>query len=290
MQRTFHRLFRMKMGHMYVDYKMMSRDMKRSVRVEECLVDPNLAFSVAPMSWLEVLRSPSKRLPRGFFTEEEVVVPRKPPVHPGLPRRGKIGGVRAVLPNTDKKEKPNAIKAGPLILHITGQPTPVVLDIHFVDEAAWGNLGVAGAKAPSSAAPSIELDLRLGLDAIEQCTLFSELRPGGLLTSEPLSTLKEYGLRCGLAQSPLVPRPWTRMKTMFIDELQRGPELTEFVGWNPRSGTNWRFSQHNVYFRQGIWKELTRRNDMHEGLHTFSSWQKSPQQSVPGVRFLAPYP
>ena len=80
------------------------------------------------------------------------------------------------------------------------------------------------------------------------------------------------------------------MKHMWIDELQRGPELTEFVGWNPRSGTPWRFSQHNVYYRIGIWREMTRRNDMNEGMHVFSSWQKSPQQSVPGVRFLAPSP
>jgi hypothetical protein len=281
MRRTAAWLFRMKMGHMYVDYKMLSRDLKRSVRVEECLVDPTLAFSVAPMAWLEALRSPSARLPNGYFTEEQVVVPPKPIVRPGLRSSAKIGSVRSLAPDLSKKEKANAVKAGPVIVYITGQPTPVILDVHFVDEKSWGDM---------NGGDDSSLDLRLGLDAIEQCTLFSELRPGGLLAAKPLSALKEYGMKCGLSQSPLVPRPWTRMKTMAIDELQRGPELTEFVGWNPRSGTNWRFSQHNVYYRLGIWREMTRRNDMHEGVHAFSSWQKSPQQSVPGVRFMAPYP
>ena len=272
------------MGHMYVDYKMLSRDLKRSVRVEECLVDPTLSFSVAPRSWLEVLRSPTPRLPTGYFTEQEVYVPPKPQVRPGLRSGAKIGSVKSVpvdaqtRNSTSTKMKPNAVKAGPLVVHITGQPIPVVLDIHFVDEKSWGEM-VGG-----------DLDLRLGLDAVEQCTLFSELRPGGLLSPKPISALKEFGMKCGLAQSPLVPRPWTRMKHMWIDELQRGPELTEFVGWNPRSGTPWRFSQHNVYYRIGIWREMTRRNDMNEGMHVFSSWQKSPQQSVPGVRFLAPSP
>ncbi|EPY32032.1 hypothetical protein STCU_03011 [Strigomonas culicis] len=97
-------------------------------------------------------------------------------------------------------------------------------------------------------------------------------------------------MKVGLSESPLVARPWTRMKYMFIDELQRGPKLTEFVGHNPRNGTPWRFSQHTRYFRQGIWRETIRRNEMNEGLHSHSSWQKSPQQSVPDISFLAPYP
>ena len=282
MRRNPTRLFRMKMGHMYVDYKVQSRDLKKSLLVEECLVDPSLAFSVAPMRWLEQLRSPSARLPTGYHEETPVLVPAKPQVRPGLRSSAKIGSIRSMVPDAAKKEKANAIKAGPVILYITGQPTPVVLDLHFVEEKAWSDL--------SASRDGQDMDLRLGLDAIEQCTLFSELRPGGLLASKPISTLKSYGMRCGLGESPLVPRPWTRMKTMAIDELQRGPELTEFVGWNPRSGTNWRFSQHNAYYRIGIWREITRKNEMNEGLHGFSSWQKSPQQSVPGVRFMAPYP
>lgn len=270
---------------MLVEYKIMSRDHRRSLRVEDAVVDPNLPRTVVPLSWLEQLRSPSVRLPSGYHTEEAVYVP---------PAYGAAGGAVNGRPPEGEKSParaPNAILAGPVVLYITGQSVPVVLNPCFVSDDTWGLRGEGD-----------ELDLRLGMDAIEQCTLFSELRPGGLLhnklTNSPnvkrhetvRSTLQQYGMKCGLAESPLVPRPWTRMRYMFIDELQRGPKLTEFVGHNPRNGTPWRFSQHAKHFRLGIWRETIRRNDMNEGLHAHSSWQKSPQQSVPEVRFLAPYP
>ncbi|ORC92259.1 putative trans-sialidase [Trypanosoma theileri] len=266
----------------------MSRDHKRSIRVEDAVVDPRLTRTVVPLSWLEQLRSPSVRLQTGYHTEEAVYVP------PGYSTvsSGSSGNNNSGNRMSERTaETPNAILAGPVVLYITGQNIPVVLNPYFVPEDIWGLKG-----------KDDEFDLRLGMDAIEQCTLFNEIRPGGLLYSklpenqnvkphESLhTTLERYGMKCGLAESPLVPRPWTRMKYMFIDELQRGPKMTEFVGHNPRNGTQWRFSQHNKYFRTGIWRETIRRNEMNEGLHTHSSWQKSPQQSVPEVRFMAPYP
>lgn len=244
---------------MYVDYKLLSRDLKKSVSVEEALVDVTQQHCVAPMHWLEGLRSPSQRLPKGFYREQKVYVP-PPGTKPGT--RG----------------EPNAVQAGPLIMNIVGQMTPVIVNVNFVDEVSWGM------KDPE------DCDLRVGLEAIEQCTLFNELRPGGLLTETPISELKNYGMVCGLSESPLVRRPWTKMKYMFIDELQRGPPLQEYIGHNPRVGVPWRFSQHCKHFRIGVWRELTRKTEMHEGLHLHSSWQKSPQQSVPEVRFLAPGP
>lgn len=261
--------FRMKMGKMYVDYKLHSRDHQRAVRVEEARVDPDLDVTIAPMHWLEALRSPSKRLPSGYFVEE--------PVHltPPTITPTSATGARTPAPPT---AEPNAVRAGPLVMYIAGQPLPVVLNVHFVDEELWGMKS------------GDNVDLRVGMDAIEQCTLFSELRPGGLLSNKGIETLRSYGMKCGLAESPLVPRPWTKMKYMFIDEIQRGPRMTEFIGYNPRAGRQWRFSQHTKYFRIGIWRELTRRNEMHEGPHVHSSWQKSPQQSVPGIHFLAPGP
>ncbi|RNF09625.1 putative trans-sialidase [Trypanosoma conorhini] len=264
--------FRMKGGDMFVEYKAMSRDHRRSLRVEDAVVDPSVARTVVPLSWLEQLRSPSLRLPTGYHVEEAVYVP---PAYAAL----------------TEKAAPNAILAGPVVLYITGQNLPVVVNPYFVPDETWGVRRNGD-----------EWDLRLGMDAIEQCTLFSELRPGGLLCGklpssqglarhEPVrATLQRYGMKCGLAESPLVPRPWTRMRYMFIDELQRGPKMTEFVGHNPRNGTPWRFSQHTKYFRLGIWRDTIRRNDMNEGLHGHSSWQKSPQQSVPEVRLMAPYP
>lgn len=254
--------FRMKMGTMLVDYKLSSRDHQRAVRVEDARVDPSLETTVVPMHWLEALRSPSKRLPSGYYLEEPVYL--QPP-----------GSAPA---KTEKPREPNAIRAGPVVMYITGQQIPISLNVHFVKEDEWGMRS------------GDDVDLRVGMDAIEQCGLFAELRPGGLLAKQSINVLKTYGMKCGLAESPLVPRPWTKMKYMFIDELQRGPQMTEFIGHNPRTGTPWRFSQHNRYFRVGIWRETTRRNEMHEGLHAYSSWQKSPQQAVPGVRFMAPSP
>lgn len=262
--------FRMKMGSMYVDYKLTSRDHQRAVRVEDALVDPTQEHTVAPFHWLEALRSPSARLPTGFFTEEPVYL--APPVAKHDNAKSSNNHAKA------QKPEPNAVRAGPVVMYITGQQNPVVLNMHFVREDEW------------QMRSGDDVDLRLGLDAIEQCSLVGELRPGGLLSKQSIGELKKYGMKCGLAESPLVPRPWTKMKYMFIDELQRGPKLTEFVGHNPRTGTPWRFSQHTKHFRQGIWRETTRKNEMHEGLHIHSSWQKSPQQSVPGVHFLAPSP
>ena len=256
--------FRMKLGQMYVDYTLQSRDTRRSLRIEEALVDPGRDHSTAPLSWLEALRSPSPRLPTGFFTEEPTFVP--PPKF-----TGKVTGT----------ETANAVKAGPLMMHILGMPMPVVVDMRFVDDAEWG----------MAAGQRDGIDLRVGRDAIEQCPLFQELRPGGLLSDTPLSALRDEGLlQCGLAESPLARRPWTRMKTMFVDELQRGPMQKEFVGNNPRNGKAWRFSQHCKLFRLGIFRETVRRNDFVEGLQGHSSFQRSPQQAVPEVRFLAPGP
>ncbi|KAK7197173.1 hypothetical protein NESM_000662600 [Novymonas esmeraldas] len=285
--------FRMKCGDMYVDYKVMSRNHRRSVRVEDALVDPLLPITVVPLPWLEQLRCPSTRLLTGYHKEEAVyATPKYGDRLDRLPARASPSPAAAVAPRkATSSVSPNAVQAGPVVLYVTGQSTPVVLNPLFVQPEEWG-----------LAQPSGELDLRFGMDAIEQCSLYAELRPGGLLYSklphaslaaalEPVQdTLKRYGMRCGLAESPLVPRPWTRMRYMFIDELQRGPKMTEFVGYNPRSGTPWRFSQHTKYFRTGIWRETTRRNEMNDGLHSHSSWQKSPQQAVPEVSFLAPFP
>ncbi|RNE98222.1 putative trans-sialidase [Trypanosoma rangeli] len=275
--------FWMKGGDMFVEYKIMSRDHRRSLRVKGALVDPNVARTVVPLSWLEQLRSPSLRLPTGYHMEEAVYVP------PAYAAVNEKAGDRS--PERGTATASNAILAGPVVLYITGQNLPVVVNPYFVPDETWG-VRLSGD----------EWDLRLGMDAIEQCTLFSELRPGGLLCNklpssqnvtrhEPVrATLQRYGMKCGLAESPLVPRPWTRMRYMFIDELQRGPKMTEFVGHNPRNGTPWRFSQHTKHFRLGIWRETIRRNDMNEGLHGHSSWQKSPQQAVPEVCLMAPYP
>ncbi|KAG8339570.1 hypothetical protein ERJ75_000772200 [Trypanosoma vivax] len=287
--------FYIKNGDVFVEYKVLSRDHRRSLRVEDAVVDPAVPRTVLPLSWLEMLRSPSRRLPTGYYVEEAVYVPS------GYSRaatnevteytHGRMTSSSVITSREKSKFTPNAVLAGPVVLYITGQCVPVVIDPYFVQDDLWGlKMG------------SDELDLRLGMDAIAQCTLFNELRPGGLLHDklppncnikrhEPLrETLGRYGMKCGLAESPLVPRPWTRMRYMFIDELQRGPKLTEFVGHNPRNGSPWRFSQHTKHFRIGLWRETIRRTDMNEGLHAHCSWQKSPQQSVPEVRFLAPYP
>lgn len=292
--------FRMRSGNMLVDYKITSRNHRRSIRVEDALVDPLLPTTVVPLEWLEQLRSPSTRLLTGYHTEEATyAAPRyadrvtpataaaKKSNHPSA-RKDVTASATAAGASAGQV---NAIRAGPVVLYITGQNIPVVLNPLFVPAEEWG-----------LTQPNGEMDLRLGMDAIEQCQLYAELRPGGLLYAklphkdlaaamEPVQdTLKRYGMQCGLAESPLVPRPWTRMRYMFIDELQRGPKMTEFVGYNPRNGTPWRFSQHTKYFRTGIWRETIRRNEMNDGLHAHSSWQKSPQQAVPEVSFLAPFP
>lgn len=254
----------MKLGQMHVDYTLQSRDTRRSLRVEDAVVDVSRDHCTAPMSWLDALRSPTPRLPTGYFTEEPCFVP--PPKFTG---------------KTTGTEAPNAVKAGPLMMHILGMPMPVVVDMRFVDEAEWG----MGANQRD------DVDLRVGRDAVEQCPLFQELRPGGLLSDKPLSTLKDQGLmEVGLSESPLARRPWTRMKTYFVDELQRGPAQQEFVGNNPRNGRPWRFSQYNKWFRIGIFKETVRRNEFIEGIQGHSSYQRSPQQAVPEVRFMAPGP
>ncbi|KPI83816.1 hypothetical protein ABL78_7138 [Leptomonas seymouri] len=282
--------FRMRSGNMHVDYRITSRNHRRSIRVEDALVDPLLLTTVVPLEWLEQLRSPSTRLLTGYHTEEAAYA---------TPRYGdRISSTSKKLTSSPAPKSAgatpghvNAIRAGPVVLYITGENIPVVLNPLFVSAEEWG-----------LTQPNGEMDLRIGMDAIEQCQLYAELRPGGLLYSklphhnlaeamEPVQdTLQRYGMRCGLAESPLVPRPWTRMRYMFIDELQRGPKMTEFVGFNPRNGTPWRFSQHTKYFRTGIWRETIRRNEMNDGLQTHSSWQKSPQQAVPEVSFMAPFP
>lgn len=282
---------------MHVDYKILSRDHKKSLCVDGALVDPSREQSVLPLSFLERLRSASDRLPTGYFTEKAVWWQRS-----GECPEVSGGGISITLhaPEGAEREKwKEAVVAGPLVLYISGQSIPVVLNPVFVaDGESVFSIRSDGEESKD------EIDLRLGLDAIEQCSLFAELRPGGLLypqlpthagdpkqSTEPLQNiLSRYGMNCGLAESPLNRRPWTKMKHMFIDELQHGPKLAEFVGYNPRSGTPWRFSQHNRYFRQGIWREIVRRNEMNAGLHSHSSWQKSHQQSVPEVPFLAPYP
>ena len=248
------------MGEMFVDYKMVSRDHKRQVRVEGAKVDAQLANTVAPLSWLEGLRSPTKRLPTGFYVEKPIHVSSNLDVSDATPSAAA-----------------NGIQAGPLVMYISGQTAPVVVDVAFVPDALLRSKGD-------------DCDLRVGVDAVSQCTLFNEMRPGGLLSDKSISELKKYGMKTELAQSPLVARPWTRMKHMFIDEIQRGPKLQEFVGYNGRIGNPWRFSQHTKYFRVGIWRESIRRKDMHEGIHNHSSWQKSHQQAVPEVSFMAPSP
>lgn len=290
--------FRVLGGKMFVDFKLLSRDHRKSLVVEGAMVDPMSPITVVPLSWLSRLRSPSTRLPTGYFVEKRTG---------GSTREELLSSSCSVLEESCaaagcSESRPEqdweGIVAGPVVMYIDGESKPVVVNPLFVAEDKWGFYDV------SYGTRNVEMDLRIGLDAIEQCSLFSELRPGGLLysglpihandpvkaTERPHETLGRFGMKCGLSESPLNPRPWTRMKYMTIDELQRGPKLTEFVGYNPRSGTPWRFSQHNRYFRQGIWKEIVRRNEMNPGLHAHSSWQKSPQQAVPEVPFMAPYP
>eukprot|EP00796_Vickermania_ingenoplastis_P005294 gene5294-3797_t len=275
MRSTLSCLFRVSSGKVLVDYKLVSRDHKKSISVKDAVVDPALMTTVVPYSWLERLRSPSLRLPTGYFLEKKITC-------------GSSYEASKVPPKNVKTI--SAVQAGPVVVYISGQSVPVVLNPWFVPESEFN---FSQSSSPDNL--SDEVDLRIGLDGIEQCSLLAELRPGGLLYSqlpihgddvtkstEPAyDTFRRYGMKCGLSDSPLNRRPWTRMKYMFVDELQRGPKLTEFVGYNPRSGTPWRFSQHNRYFRQGIWKEIVRRNEMNPGLHSHSSWQKSHQQSVP---------
>lgn len=314
--------FRMSMGEMFVDFRLVSRDHKRVVTVEGAKVDPKAAITVAPLSWIEGLRSPTSRLPTGFFVETPI---RYEPGVNGAVGSVKVieGGAASSSPRGDStvattgnlSEKrwrgqlfstpitvapkvrapaasralgttsPNGIQAGPLVMYITGQTTPVVLNVHFVPDEMLEMPRAAGADGDK------EVNVVLGRDAISQCGLFNEMRPGGLLSPVGIAELRKYGMKTNkVAESPLVARPWTRMKYMFIDELQRGPKLTEFVGQNPHVGSPWRFSQHCKHFRVGIWRETIRRGEMHEGLHAHSSFQKSLQQSVPEVSFLAPGP
>eukprot|EP00742_Colponemidia_sp_Colp-10_P026403 GILJ01032320.1.p1 GENE.GILJ01032320.1~~GILJ01032320.1.p1 ORF type:complete len:238 (-),score=7.97 GILJ01032320.1:15-674(-) len=219
---------------------MLSRDHARVVRVEGAKVDAKLQHTVAPLSWLEGLRSPTRRLPTGFFVEKPIHVSESLNVS-----------------DASASASPNGVQAGPLVLYISGQTSPVVVDVAFVPDELLKARGD-------------DCDLRVGIDAVSQCTLFNELRPGGLLSDVPISELKKYGMKTTLANSPLVARPWTRMKHMFIDEIQRGPKLQEFVGYNARVGNPWRFSQHTKYFRVGIWRESIRRGDLHEGPHNHS--------------------
>ena len=312
--------FRMSMGEMFVDFRLVSRDHKRVVTVEGAKVDPKAAITVAPLSWIEGLRSPSSRLPTGYFVETPIRY------EPGL--NGAVGSVKLLdnvapassTPGVTKKEVsafsekrwrhhifqvplsvnskkkiapkvpqsatgPNGVQAGPLVMYITGQTTPVVLNVHFVPDELLEMPRVAGIDADK------EINIVLGRDAISQCGLFNEMRPGGLLSPVGIAELRKYGMKTNkVADSPLVARPWTKMKYMFIDEIQRGPKLTEFVGQNPRTGSPWRFSQHCKHFRVGIWRETIRKGEMHEGLHAHSSYQKSHQQSVPEISFMAPSP
>lgn len=316
--------FRMSMGEMFVDFRLVSRDHKRVVTVEGAKVDPKAAITVAPMSWFEGLRSPSTRLPNGYFVETPIRY------EPGL--NGAVGTVKAIseapavgsssssTSSTRKeasafsekrwrhhifqvplslgakktvltKKAPqspsgaNGIQAGPLVMYVTGQTTPVVLNVHFVPDEMLEMPRVAGGDTDR------EVNVVLGRDAISQCGLFNEMRPGGLLSPVGIAELRKYGMKTNkVADSPLVARPWTKMKYMFIDELQRGPKMTEFVGQNPRTGSQWRFSQHCKHFRVGIWRETIRKGEMHEGLHAHSSFQKSHQQAVPEVSFMAPSP
>lgn len=258
--------FRMSMGRMHLDFKLSSRDHSRAIRVEDAVVDVKRPHCVAPLHWMDALRARTTNMPEGFYSEQRVFVP--PP------------GKEDMSAEEQAKQVPNAIRAGPLLLYVVGQPSPAAVTVDFVEPEPWG-----------FDLDSEELDLRVGRDVIEQTTLFSELRPGGLLSDEPLSVLKQRGLmQVGLAESPWARRPWTRMKYMQIDELQRGAPQTERLGHNPREGREWRFSQYCKHFRVGIWREATRTKDLVDGLHNHSSWQRSPQQAVPEVRNMAPFP
>ena len=269
LRRSQSQFYRMHLGEMLVDYKIMSRDLCKSAFVEGAVVDPTRRFSTAPMHWLDALRSPSFRLPNGYYRERPVYVP--PPGE---------STATTTSSSTNNKE-PNAIRAGPLLMQIVGEASPVAIHVDFVNPTEFGMKG------------NDDCDMRVGMEAIEQCTLFQELRPGGLLSKQPVDVLKQHkhlGIQTKLAESPLTSRPWTRMKTYFIDELQRGPKMQEYVGYNHRVGHEWRFSQHCKYFRIGIWRETTRRNELIEGHHSSSSFQRSYQQAVPEVRFMAPGP
>jgi hypothetical protein len=258
--------FRMQMGKMRLDFRLTTRDHARAINVDDAVVDTARPHSVAPKGWLELMRQPLATLPNGYYTEQPVYVP--PPGQEGMPEAERA------------KKAPNAVRAGPLLMYVVGQPSPAAINIDFVDEAEWGFDTAAD-----------EIDLRVGRDVVEQTTLFSELRPGGLLSEEPLSVLKQRGLmQVGLAESPYARRPWTRMKTYFIDELQRGTPAKEFIGFNPRNGREWRFSQYCKHFRTGIWREQVRTKDLVEGRHAYSSYQRTHQQAVPEVRHMAPGP
>jgi len=258
---SFFSRFYMHCGKMHVDVKLMSRDHKKSIKIDGALLDPSVPHTILPSWLMEELRSVSSAfLPSGYYTEKSTTVPH--------PNKSSV--------------TVNAVLAGPIALYIVGQMTPCFENVLFVDPVQWGDMNPQEAKD--------NIDIRIGRDVINHSTFISELRPGGLLCDKPLSTLKSRGMACGLSESPWVARPWTRMKYMFIDELQRGPPLKEYIGPNPRDSLPWRFSQHCKYFRIGIWREITRRKEMHEGFHAHSSWQKSYQQSVPEMRPWAPSP
>ena len=259
----------MQQGKMHVDFKVLSRDHKLSLTVNGAVLDPDVPHSIFPDFCLENLRSPSRFLPTGFHVEQKMKIK-----HPKKPS-GYI----------------DAIFAGPIAIYIVGQLNPCFENALFVNSEQWGKLEKGDEDDPNSNAHNTNVDIRIGRDCIEHSSFISELRPGGLLSKKPISELKKLGMVTNSpAESPWVPRPWTRMKYMDIEELQRGPMLREYIGPNPHNSLKWRFSQHCKYFRVGIWREVTRKKDMHFGFHHHSSWQKSYQQSVPEVRAWAPGP
>ena len=261
--------FYMRHGKMHVDCKVLSRDHKLSLSIEGAVLDPSVPHTIFPHYCLENLRSPSRFLPSGFFVEEKTKIP-----HP-----------------QQKKSLIDAILAGPIAFYIVGQLNPCFENALFVNSKDWAKLGKGFNDGHETDALDTNVDIRIGRDCIEHSSFVTELRPGGLLSKKPITELRKYGMVANSpAESPWVPRPWTRMRHYDIEELQRGPALKEYIGPNPRNGLQWRFSQHCKYFREGIWRETTRKRDMHMGFHHHSSWQKSYQQSVPEVRAWAPGP
>ena len=269
MQKSLRFLFYVKRGKVHVDCKILSRDHKLSLTIQGAVLDPSVPHTIFPDYCLENLRSPSSFLPTGFYTEEKIKIPH--------PQR--------------KNTHIDATLAGPVAIYIVGQLNPCFENALFVNSKDWEKLGKGYQDSTESNGPDTNVDIRIGRDCIEHSSFISELRPGGLLSKKPIGELRKLGMVANRpAESPWVARPWTRMKYFDIEELQRGPALTEYVGPNPRDSLKWRFSQHCKYFRVGIWREMTRKKEMHSGHHNFSSWQKSYQQSVPEVRAWAPGP
>ena len=191
---------------MHVDLKVLSRNHQKSLTIEGAILDPNLPHSIFPIWILEELRTPTRFLPTGYFTEKETKAHWKP-----LPRyKNMLHNCESWKDNSSNEV--DAILAGPVALYIVGQNTPCFENALFVDESQWRACALRFGKDILSQSAdsmrnqnddSIECDIRLGRDCIEHSTFLSELRPGGLLNPQPLEALKNFLMAWCATMGPL---------------------------------------------------------------------------------------